>query len=266
MSYSKQTWTDSPSTASPISAARLNNIEGGIISTDKGTFASRPGSGVNTGDLYYCTDIGNEYRWNGSSWDLVRVGDIGTLTPPPSSGWTALNSGSVTADLDGRLISQANNGAADSWKGETRTLSPTSNYTATFYIEAHFQPISFIRTGVLVRNSGSGSFVAFGMAYDSSNGGYNLWSTKWTNVTTFSAAYLLRSVTNLPYGVPKWLRIRDDNTNRYYEYSYNGTDWILHNSAVRTDFITPDQVGWAVDANTATTCTTIVRLRHFAIT
>jgi hypothetical protein len=44
------------------------------------------------------------------------------------------------------------------------------------------------------------------------------------------------------------MRIRDDNTNRYYEYSYNGVDWVALYSATRTDFLIPDQIGWGGDS------------------
>ena len=46
-------------------------------------------------------------------------------------------------------------------------------------------------------------------------------------------------------GMPNWLRIRDDGTNRYFDYSYNGVDWTPFSSSGRTDFLgtAPNQIG-----------------------
>lgn len=238
-------------------------LGGGII-VGRGTFASRPASGTNVGDIYYCTDIGNEYRWNGTSWDVARGGPLTAFTPPPSSGWTTLTT-APTAALDSHVLS-VSTASGDNWKGEYRALTPANTYTATFYFDWSFPPVSFIRAGAFLRNSTSGALITFGAAHDSSSGGFNLWSVKWTNATTFSAQYTLSAGANLiGAAIPNWLRIRDDNTNRFYEYSFNGVDWIQHGaSTTRTDFLTADQIGWGVNANSATAATAIVRLRSFA--
>lgn len=233
---------------------------GGAIIVGRGTFASRP-AGTNIGDLYFTTDIGAVYRWNGSSWDVA--GSLpNPFAPPTSSGWTALNSGSITAALDSRSMTLTAS-AGDNWKGETRTLSPASNYTATFYFDWTFPGLNFITAGIILRDSVGGGLISFGPTYSSV---LSLGSVKWTNLTTFSANYALTGVGTLTNGIPNWLRIRDNATTRFFEYSYNGIDWLLQTSIGRTDFIIPNQIGWGMNANSSGGAyTAITRLRHLVI-
>src|SRR5581483_10353241 len=242
------------------------SLEVGVSSivVGRGAFASRPGNGTTVGDLYECTDIGNEYRWNGSSWDMTRGGVLTAFTPPPTSGWSALNSGSVTTGLDSRVSTLASS-AGDSWAGETRTLSPASNYTAVFYFDWALFGTNYSGGGIILRNSGSGSLVTFAASFDSAQGNWTLAAAKWTTATTFSAAYTTRATATLINGLPNWLRVRDDATTRFLEYSNNGVDWVAHSSVGRTDFITPDQIGWGINSNNSGgTYTNTARLRHFA--
>lgn len=43
-----------------------------------------------------------------------------------------------------------------------------------------------------------------------------------------------------------WLRIRDDNTNRYHEFSQDGRNWQRLHSVSRTDYLTPTHCGLKV--------------------
>lgn len=251
--------------ASSASAARTSlgvNTAAEIILAP-GAFASRPAAGT-AGRRYVCTDIGNEYRDNGTTWDMVRGGALTIFTPPPSSGWTALNSGSISTGLDSRIHSLAAT-SGDNIKGEYRTLSPTSNYTATFYFDWSTPGINQGGTGILLRNSGGNNIIIFGAFFESGLGNWTLRAVKWSSVTTYSADYKVNAVTLLSNGLPNWLRIRDDATTRFFEYSYNAADWVTFHSVGRTDFITPDQIGWCTNANnTGGAYTAITRMRSLA--
>lgn len=210
------------------------------------------------GELGEDTDLGRLKLMDGvKTWSALPWLTGPPLTHPISSGWTALNSGSVTADSNGRIVTSTQSGGTDTWKGETRTLSPTSNYTATVYLDSMITPNNTGSTGIILRNSGSGSFVSFGISYTN---GWILATYNWTSATLFSAT----ATTITPMAFPSWLRVRDDATNRIWEYSYNGVDWILHSSVTRTTFVTPDQIGWGADSNNAT-FTVSARLRHYTL-
>lgn len=184
-----------------------------------------------------------------------------SMTFPPTTSWSALNSGTVTVDVNGRLITLAGT-SGDNWKGEIRTLTPASNYTALFYFDWASPTNNFIESGIVLRNSGSGSLITFGAWESSANGGLALATLLWNSPTSYNSTGIMLQVYYLS-GMPNWLRIRDDATTRFYEYSNNGIDWIVHSSTTRTTFITPDQIGWGTNAN-GTGFTAITRLRSFS--
>jgi hypothetical protein len=238
---------------------------GGGTSVTAGVFASLPAAGT-AGNMYFATDIDLVLRDNGTSWDRIHIGSEGGVpTAPPSSGWTTTTLGSATiaASLDGRL-NTCPSAAGDNWRIEYRTLSPTSNYTFTVYLESALYTSNFTKAAIILRNSGSGSFVSFGPSYDTgSYGGYGIQTVKYSNPTTGIAIYSSQSIAQLPYGMPKWLRIRDDGTNRISEFSDNGIDWIGHYSVGRTDYITPDQIGWGTNNSSGQTIK--ARLRSWSV-
>jgi hypothetical protein len=197
-----------------------------------------------------------------TSWAALGWWTDVPFTFPPSAGWSALNSGTVTTDINGRVSSLASS-TGDAWKGELRTLTPASSYTATFYFDWVSLGTNISGSGIILKNSGGGSIITYGSYYES--GGWILRSIKWTSVTAFSADYLQRTITTLNRGIPNWLRVRDDATTRFLEYSYNAIDWIIFHSVGRTDFIIPNQIGWGINSNNSGGAyTAITRLRHFS--
>lgn len=74
MAYNRTTWQDSPSTSTPINAARLNNIETGILAIETAasavsvcTSSTRPASPF-AGQQIYETDTLLPYTYNGTIW------------------------------------------------------------------------------------------------------------------------------------------------------------------------------------------------------
>jgi hypothetical protein len=159
-----------------------------------------------------------------------------------------MGTATVSADLDGFKLVAPSAGSTDNIRVQIRTLSPTSNYTFTAYVETHAAPANFFSSsGILLRNSTSGGIITFGTGWgtNSSSTGSYLRIIKYTSASTYNSDYYVISQSSLS-GPVNWLRIRDDGTNRNFEFSYNGVDWITLYSIGRTDYITPDQVGWGV--------------------
>jgi hypothetical protein len=202
-------------------------------------------------------------------WENVWIGPLSKATAPPSSGWSWVNQGaaSIAADADALLLTAPS--STRNWRMRVRTLTPSSNYIAAAYIEvAGALPTSTNRwyTGIILRNSSSGSFISFGPSlYASGSLGAQLTIYRWTNATTFSASSFEVPASAIHGGsLINMLRIRDDGTNRYFEYSLNGVDWqppVLTEG--RTTFITPDQFGFGVD-NEASGADCKIRLRSLA--
>lgn len=256
----KNTWA----TGETFAASDANNVATEILGINaSGVYASLPTVG-HPGRMYFCTDNGNVYRDNGTTWDLAAIGGSGLAgVEPPSASWstTTLGSATVAANKGGRLFTVVS-AAGTNMRVEYRTLSPASNYTATFYFEATFPLANQSVVGIFLRNSTSGSLINFGPAYDTGTGASPYMQvSKWTNATTFSANYQVTSIPTV-FSI-NWWRIRDDATNRYYEYSSNGMQWVTFYSGGRTDFITPDQIGWGALNNSGTTA--YLQMRSFSV-
>lgn len=206
-----------------------------------GTYASRPAVGY-AGEIYKCTDVNLECLGNGSGWSNFIDG-IG-VTVPPTSGWSTTTLGSATfaADRDSRLLTVPSHGTGtDLLRIEYRTLSPAINYTQRFRFEASLSEVGVNILGGLILMDNSGKFIIFGpVSYSATQ----LWAYKWNSTTSGNSSYKQASITTMSQSLPKFLGIRDDGTNRYFEYSHNGVDWLLFYSVGRTDFITPTRIGW----------------------
>lgn len=207
-----------------------------------GTFASMP-SAAHAGRLYYATDAGIVLRDTGSTWVVVANTGQRTYKLPSSSGWatTALGSATVVADKGGRLFTFPN--ADNTARIEYRTETIGANYTATacFDVAGASLNTQSQMFGLVLRNSSNGSVITFGYAF-SANQIY-LCAGRGTSGAFRSSTYRLTPISCAP-AFPRWLRFRDDGTNRNFEFSANGIDWALFESNARTHFTTPDQVGW----------------------
>lgn len=187
----------------------------------------------------------------------------GAFTAPPTTGWTAVNAGSagLTSSLDGMLLTAPSNGSVNSVHMWMRTLSPASSYTVTAYLEISGAPANaWGPVGLTLRNAAGGGLIVFGPAWGSGTATVRI--TKFSSPTTFTADYLTAVPVYAFHAPINWYRIRDNGTNRFFEYSYNGVDWETLHPVGRTDFITPDQIGVAGDPHsTAITA----RLRSWSV-
>jgi hypothetical protein len=258
-----------------VNAAYLNGV-GAQINTNTaaqplyGHWSAIPAaSASNAGALYYCDDCDAVYRSDGSVWTKIRVGGQAgpPMADPPTTGWSSINLGTNTAgaDKDSQIITAAS-GAGVSLNLRVRTLTPAINYSAVLNLEANYPPAAttaFISAAAVLRDSVSGKFLLLGAGdYSSTTGAMILRAASWSSATGTQTP-----LADLAIGVlapPKWLRFRDDGTNRHYEYSYNGMDWSELWAEARTTFITADQIGFAV-WNSATSQTLVARLRSLTI-
>jgi hypothetical protein len=227
----KNTWTSGDS----FTATDVNDIANAVSALNQyGPYGSLPAATF-PGRKYDCTDNGNRYRDNGTTWDLVSVADKG-----------------------GRLLTIPS-AASENWRYERRTLSPTSNYTITGHIAS--TPVALATDNfwaALILGDGT-KFYSFGPISLGSTvsvfaTGWNLCVRKWTNATTFSAE--CANLTPAKLGCrPNWLRIVDNATNLTSQYSINGIDWTTVFSEARTTFLTTSVYGWGGNNNTCSSGT-----------
>ena len=270
----------------PVGSAEINAITGAINDlgtavnnathaiTLSGTFASLPAANtVASGCMYFCTDSDAVYRSNGSAWTKIRAWGFNSpdLADPPTFTGT-LNSASVAADADGRVIT-VTSGTNYYIYGEHLTLSPSSNYTATALLDANLAVGNMATVGMFLRESSSGKIIMFGPSYIN-GAGWFLEVARYDNATTYNSRYGTYTISpttvlsnNVYTGWPRWLRIRDDGTYHYFEASLNGVDWVSATSTTsigRTAYFTANQIGWFVQ-NNVSSYTLKGRLRSFKV-
>jgi hypothetical protein len=181
------------------------------------------------------------------------LGPIFNLSPVPTSGWTELNianEGSTSFNNYEYTIKSARNdigSASNNFRIVHRaTLTPPYTVTAAFlaaiqtaYDNSHlgYDLSSF---GLVLRQSSDGKIINFGL-----NGYLAFLSSLWDSVTDTSAnaVYLDNSYYLAHFGL-LFLRIRDDNTNRYFDYSSDGINFNEIFSNGRTVGLTANQIGF----------------------
>lgn len=205
------------------------------------TYASRPTVGI-AGRLFLPSDGFVVERDSGSAW--APWGPLFPLTAPVDGdfSWTAQGSATVSTTKGGIYLSIAANGGA-SWRIRRKSV-PTAPYSVT---------IGFIPNGIgfncawglILRQSSDGKLVTINKAATSNALAVN----KWTNETTFSAAYVTITSGLDIYCPMVWFRFTDNNTNRIASMSSDGQNFVDIHSVSRTDFLTPDQVGFGIFDN-----------------
>ena len=204
-------------------------------------YASKPAAGV-PGRIFLPTDGIFFERDNGSIWE--RFGPLWPMTPPQASDFpTWVNQGTATiADNKGAVWLYA------PYTSNTQVRMRVKDYpTPPFTVEAAFIPCVFPNTGsgiggIGIRDSSSGKLQVYGVtsAYmeicgyrlDSPTASFN-GMTNWPNSGSL----------HLPESNLIWVKYEDDNTNRKISVSVDGYTWTQMVSVVRTDHLTPNQIG-----------------------
>jgi hypothetical protein len=224
--------------------------------------ATEPGGGRDVAKFYAIDALEHASNIN----DLLA--QVAGFTLPPTSGWSSYNLGSNTATADrGHQLLTVASDATLNLRGRVRTLSPSSNYTAEFRCDAIYPPATssaiYWFYGIILVDSGTGKTILFGVGdLSSGSAAVNITVANYGTSAGGSATVpFARPISTGPY--PQWLRVRDDATNRYYEYSFNRFDWDSAYSETRTTYITPNQIGYAV-INTATSLTGVLRVRSMS--
>jgi hypothetical protein len=199
--------------------------------------------------VYLSTDNGNTYRDNGTTWDLVSVGGSGLAgTPPAAIGWSTNTLGTTTfaADKDGYLLTAPAVGSGiDTLRMQYRTLSPTSNYTATFCID--WVPTTVTNSAVCVGVGDGTKWVVLVMARDT-GGNQTLRVLNANSATSFaSTQFDYLATPSLSWVTARWWRIRDNGTSHFFGFSHNGIDFNEVYSQTRTGFLTPSVIGWGAN-------------------
>lgn len=186
--------------------------------------------------------------------DVVVSGSISTALAPitaplTSASWSVVNLGNATiVDEQGTIFiskpSQAGPQVTAIFKP-----APVTPWKATALLE--FTPTvgSVAALGAMyLRESSSGKLIGFGFHWDT--GGVWRWVIHKLNSPTSANSDYLAQNYNM-FAPRMWLQIEDDGATRYHRVSWDGKYFLQIFSVARTDFLTPDQVGFGVDTQGA---------------
>lgn len=221
---------------------------GASIGTD--TF-SNIGSATGSGNAFLPSDGFNFYRADGTKW--VPWGPLFPFTEPVNGDFSWVNQGGATVDATrGGIYLEAPAGTSN-WRMRVKSI-PVAPYTVDIAFIANARSLNYQLAGLVLRESGSGKLVTFTMEYClSASGQFEICFSdihKYSNATTSAGGYSEVQYQG-GWGLV-FLRIVDDNTNRKFYLSKDGAHFQLMFSVGRTDFITPDQIGFAVNETTNT--------------
>ena len=177
-------------------------------------------------------------------WSYRHVNSPFYSTLPPSSGWTALNSGSVAASYSGRLLSApAEVYTGNGWRGEYRA-QPSDPTTTPYYAQAAIV-VPHFGTAANMPQVMFGFTDATGLAVIRVGGNGNIAASRYATVsgTATDDATLSATLT----GSVIWLRVEEDGSNRYFYVRDPTGGWVSVGSASgygRTVTITATSIVW----------------------
>lgn len=204
-------------------------------------------SSEKAGRIYLSTDSPYGFHDNGSIWDAF---ELPILKKPILSDWSLINAksgGTLTT------LTQANGsvflyGPTDTADSTTLALKniPSAPYKCTFYIKPYLL---------------QANYTSFGVAWLQSSNAHFKGLYQYSNIPTLflevgrslNGTYgITTSITALKtLNIFNWYRLRDDNTNQYYEVSADGFNWITVYSDARNTDITADKVGFFINPRNA---------------
>ena len=214
---------------------------GGGDSTYTAAYASRPAAS-NDGDLFLPSDGVSIERDTGATW--VPWGPLFPFVKPVLGDFTWFNQGGATVTDVGGLSLYAPATSGDSFR-ILKKAAPATPYVITTCFMLTSPLADYIKVGLVWRQSSDGKLVSMAIP---NGGSYQIAVNKYNSETAYSGNYI--NVSSIQATLV-WFRIADDNTNRICSYSYDGINFITIHTVGRTDFITADEVGFAVSTTAA---------------
>ena len=230
-------------TAGALDAHDQNDLAGYDL------YANKPAAGV-PGRIFLPSDGLFIERDNGSTWE--KFGPVWPMTPPQSANFpTWVNQGAATCvDNKGAIFLEAGNSSNEQLRARLQAY-PTPPFTVDMAFLTNVFPYSSpsITAGLCIRDSVSGKFQCYGVGNtDLHIRGYNY--------SSYSAAS--GGVTGWPGSGDNhqleqnliWVRYYDDGASaRVISISADGVTWQQMVSLTRTDYLTPNQIGFFANGN-----------------
>lgn len=165
-----------------------------------------------------------------------------THVVPALTDFTWVNQGTATATQRSYGIGMTQPSSGGNATAMLVRSTPSTPYTIRVRLKATQNGADYVTYGLVWRNSSSGLLHFARMLW---NGGYIRVSLTNFSSPTNPVAETMSSVIMAP--IPDWFRLTDNGTDRSLSVSSNGDDWVTMWSGARTTYVTPDQVGLAIN-------------------
>lgn len=220
------------------------------------------------GRLIKCTDAPFEYFDTGAALHPKGV-TFPLTTPPLVAAFTAVNAGGrTTTNTDskgGTLMSLADGINGRDWRLLKKT-APSAPYTLTVQLFPQLNASNYPVSGIAWRLASNGYISNLVVYCDSTGTCYMQENDETANNNTTSPTFTNSATTTVAFngyqaGAGVWLRLQDDNTNRYFMYSIDGMNFRnFKTSVARANFFgsAPDEIAFLIGngpgANTSNAC------------
>lgn len=204
------------------------------------------------GFLYFPSDGANLLFDNLSAYKLF--GPLYKLSLPPTSfSWVNQGTATLTTTNGSTTLSIVNPSTGINHRIQVKSI-PATPYSVVAGFYYNTVNTSNAQGMMYLRNSSSGANISFHI-----NQSQVLGITKWNSPTSFNANYAPNNIMTTFH--LHFLKISDDGTTRRYYYSPDNVNWIEALNTTHTDYITPDQIGFALNPENGKTA--VLNLIHW---
>ncbi len=223
-----------------------------------------------SGQFLTTNGAGADPSWTTSGGGAGNVAALtgATYAAPDNTLYSWVNQGSAVVTTPGaEVVLRTVFSASENLRIRVKTV-PAAPYIVQMAFIPTFFDVNYSNCGMVLRDSGGGGLVTLDVRYNSALAATAAFSaTTYNSPTSFNVLYTLTpaSPSVLPFqtGLCMWMQIQDDNTHRIFSVSNDGVNWFQVLSVTRTDFITPDQIGYYVESsspNTSDVCLNVLSM------
>lgn len=178
--------------------------------------------------------------------------------------WVNQGGASVAQNTAGAVLLTAPGTATNNLRVRKKT-APSAPYTLVACLTPLMEPpaaTEYPLAGLCWRDNSGGKITAIIVYANGDETGLLRFAlNKYDSATAYNSSYTPTGgdmyALQLAFGMGLWIKLEDDNTDRKFYLSPNGLDWVLYHSVGRTDFHTPDEIGFLAEAGSATTDTKV---------
>jgi len=214
------------------------NTGGSSIFTNKWTDTP---SANKIGDIWFCSDAlyYDYFIWTGVKWQAYIHGKPVNI-PSRDFRWTPYSGGNI--DLSVPYISSG------------RRVINNINYSTPAWAVGAFIPIwgrtQYQDFSVNIRSSSAGTNVSISVSsYNNAGIGVpQMYASKYNSSWGWIETYQIEQCSSYFLGTDLvWLRMYDNGTTRYSQFSADGINWQTFHSIGRTDYLTGNQFGFTLN-------------------